>query len=286
MQEKNKLYLPLVLVFVVVNLLALLFGSVLKSWKMDAWVVAGANVLLFLISVYNASQHVKQMNQSNPHAMVRGVMGSTVLKLFVLGTAAFLYLYNAGENKSVNALFFSMGLYILYTWMDVRIALKGNPSKKMASVTEHPMQALAAYLPNGSFDPVVSYLHQYKVHLTVTKQRKSVLGDYRHAGWGGNHRISINGNLNKYEFLITLLHELAHLLIFEQYKNKVEAHGHEWKSIYGNLLLQFIQMDLFPAEIKKCLLKTIKNPAATANGETQLLLVLRKYNAHQKEGFN
>ena len=44
-------------------------------------------------------------------------------------------------------------------------------------------------------------------------------------------------------------------------------------------------MDLFPADIKKCLLNTIKNPAATANGETQLLLVLRKYNAHQKEGF-
>ena len=91
------------------------------------------------------------------------------------------------------------------------------------AVTEHPMQALSAYLPDGSFEPVVSYLHQYKVHLTVTKQRKSVLGDYRHAGWGGNHRISINGNLNKFEFLITLLHELAHLLTYEQYRNNVEA---------------------------------------------------------------
>jgi hypothetical protein len=44
-------------------------------------------------------------------------------------------------------------------------------------------------------------------------------------------------------------------------------------------------MDLFPSDIKKSLLKTIKNPAATANGETSLLLVLRKYNTQQKEGY-
>ena len=150
---------------------------------------------------------------------------------------------------------------------------------------EHPLEALRQFLPEGAFEPVVQLIHHYKVHLTVTKARKSVLGDYRHPFMGANHKISVNGNLNPYEFLITLLHELAHLLCYEQHKNKVEAHGQEWKSIYGNLLLQFIQMDLFPADIKKFLLKTIKNPAATANGETQLLLVLRKYNAHQKEGF-
>ena len=61
--------------------------------------------------------------------MVRGVMGSVVLKLFVLGTAAFLYLYAAGESKSVNALFISMGLYLVYTWLEVRIAMGLNPPK-------------------------------------------------------------------------------------------------------------------------------------------------------------
>lgn len=152
------------------------------------------------------------------------------------------------------------------------------------AVTEHPMQALAAYLPTGSFDPVVSYLHQYKVHLTVTKQRKSVLGDYRHAGWGGNHRISINGNLNKFEFLITLLHELAHLLTYEQYKNKVESHGKEWKYCYSQLLIVFVQLKIFPPEVEQALQKSIANPSATANGETALLMVLRKYDADQKVG--
>jgi hypothetical protein len=133
MLEKRKIFLPLVLVFVVVNLLALMMGSILKSWNVDPWLIAGANCLLFLISIYNALQHLKVMSQNNPHAMVRGVMGSTVLKLFVLGTGAFIYLYNSGEHRNVNGLFLSMGLYILYTWLDVRIALNRNPVKKDGS---------------------------------------------------------------------------------------------------------------------------------------------------------
>jgi hypothetical protein len=111
-----------------------------------------------------------------------------------------------------------------------------------------------------------------------------VLGDYRHPSMGSNHKITVNGNLNKYEFLITLLHELAHLLCFEQYRNRVEAHGKEWKQIYGNLLGAFIEMDLFPNDITKSLKKTLLNPAATANGETALLLVLRQYNKINKSG--
>ena len=153
----------------------------------------------------------------------------------------------------------------------------------MAKV-EHPLYALNAYLPEGAFEPVVELINHYKVHLTVTRERKSVLGDYRHAAMGANHKITVNGNLNKYEFLITLLHELAHLLCFEQYRNRVEAHGKEWKVIYGQLLTQFIQLQIFPDDIRKSLQKTLLNPAATANGETALLLVLRKYNPAQKEG--
>jgi hypothetical protein len=157
-------------------------------------------------------------------------------------------------------------------------------SKTLAKV-EHPLKALMAYLPEGAFEPVVSLIHQYKVHLTVTRARKSVLGDYRHPFLGANHKISVNGNLNKYEFLITLLHELGHLLCYEQYKNRVEAHGKEWKSIYGQLLAQFIQLGIFPDDIKKALKKTLVNPAATANGETGLLLVLRNYDVAKKEGY-
>ena len=151
--------------------------------------------------------------------------------------------------------------------------------------TEHPLHKLNDFLPEHSFELVVKFINQYKIHLTITKQRKSILGDYRHAFLEKNHRISINGNLNKYEFLITLLHEIAHLLTFEQFGRKVEVHGKEWKHFYSNLLKNFIEQKIFPADIEKALHKSVVNPAATANGETDLLLVLRKYNVAKREGY-
>ncbi len=152
-------------------------------------------------------------------------------------------------------------------------------------VSEHPMQALSSFLPPGSFEEVVAYIKQYRVHLTITRKRKSVLGDYRHAFAGKNHRITVNGDLNPYEFLITLLHELAHLLTFEQYHNRVESHGREWKTCYAKLLLHFIQLGVFPEDIEQALHTSVMNPAATANGETELMLVLRKYNPQKRSGY-
>ncbi|MBL7759322.1 MAG: hypothetical protein JNK08_01360 [Sediminibacterium sp.] len=128
-KEKRKLFLPLVVLMLVVNVLAVMLNSSLQQKQIDGLVVVCANTLLFIICASSLYMQVKSLNNSNPHAMVRGVMGSVVLKLFVLGTAAFIYLYAAGENKSVNALFISMGLYIVYTWLEVRIAMRLNPPK-------------------------------------------------------------------------------------------------------------------------------------------------------------
>ena len=146
---------------------------------------------------------------------------------------------------------------------------------------EVPLDHLQNYLPPGTGDAVMTYLHQYKIHLTIAKERKSVLGDYRHRTNQANHRISVNGNLNKFSFLITLLHELAHLLTFEQHSNKVQAHGKEWKMIFGKLLQQFVQHKIFPVDIEKELLQSLKNPAASSCGEDGLLRVLRKYDAKE-----
>ena len=149
---------------------------------------------------------------------------------------------------------------------------------------EVPLDHLHNYLPPDTGDAVTAFLHQYKVHLTISKERKSILGDYRHRTKEANHRISVNGNLNKYSFLVTLLHELAHLLTFEEYKNqsakqagKIMAHGKEWKMIYGGLLKKFLQNKIFPPEIEKELLQSLQNPAASSCAEDGLLRALRKY---------
>jgi SprT protein len=147
---------------------------------------------------------------------------------------------------------------------------------------EAPISHLQQFLPPGTYEPVFKYLQQYHVHLTIARERKSILGDYRHRTYDRNHRISVNGNLNQYAFLITLLHELAHLLQFEQYGNKVYAHGAEWKNIFSKLLAQFIEHNIFPADVKNALVRSLTNPAATSCADDTLLRVLKTYDLNNK----
>jgi hypothetical protein len=150
---------------------------------------------------------------------------------------------------------------------------------------ESPLTALSSFLPEGSFEEVAYYLHHYKVHLTITRERQSILGNYRNKVFDKNHRISVNGNLNKYSFLITLLHELAHLLAHEKYGHRVQAHGKQWKEEYGKILSEFIPKKNFPPEIEKLLVQSLKNPAATTCAEPHLIRALKKYDEKKEDHF-
>ena len=136
---------------------------------------------------------------------------------------------------------------------------------------EAPLLQLQSYLPPGSFEEVLFYLQHYKVHLTITRQRQSILGDYRHASSGKTHRISVNSNLNKYAFLITLLHELAHLFTYEQFGHRVQAHGKEWKNEFSKILARFLLHKVFPPDVEKALLVTLQNPAASSCGKLYMV---------------
>src|SRR5215204_5898849 len=142
---------------------------------------------------------------------------------------------------------------------------------------EAHISTLQDFLPANTYEPVLVYLQQYHVHLTVARERKSILGDYRHRTQAQNHRISVNGNLNQYAFLITLLHELAHLLTFENFGNRVASHGKEWKTIFG----QFIEHNIFPVDIRNALLQTLQNPAASSCADEVLLRTLKNYDEKQ-----
>lgn len=151
------------------------------------------------------------------------------------------------------------------------------------SKQEHPLGHLQHYLPKGSAALVMQLLNLYKVHLTITRERKTVLGDYRHAVDNTTHRISVNGNLNQYSFLITLIHELAHLVTFMEFGNRVSAHGKEWKHLYKLLLIQFLQLQIFPADIVAAIQSSLHNLPASSCADEALMRVLRRYD-ERKDG--
>jgi SprT protein len=138
-------------------------------------------------------------------------------------------------------------------------------------------EALKQYIPDGSYEWVMPLILQHKVHLTITRERQTKLGDYRHAWAGKNHRISVNGNLNQYAFLITLLHELAHLLAFDQYGHRIQPHGKEWKQVYSGVLKVFLHQHLFPDDIAAELRAIMHNPPASSCAEENLQRILNRY---------
>ena len=148
---------------------------------------------------------------------------------------------------------------------------------------EAPLDYLRRWIPSAAAPLILEYLNHYQVHLTITRERKSVLGDYRHATRDQNHRISVNGNLNHWSFLITLIHELAHLVTFMEYSNKVQSHGKEWKTIYRKMLEEFIRLSIFPADILAALKKNLHDLPASSCADEGLMRVLRKYDENSGE---
>jgi SprT protein len=148
---------------------------------------------------------------------------------------------------------------------------------------EAPLDYLRRWIPGQAAALVLDYLNHYQVHLTITRERRSVLGDYRHATRSANHRISVNGNLNSYSFLITLIHELAHLVTFMEFGNRVQSHGKEWKKIYRKVLEEFIPLKVFPTDVLAALKKNLHNLPASSCADEDLMRVLRRYD-DDKEG--
>lgn len=136
---------------------------------------------------------------------------------------------------------------------------------------------LEKYLPQNSVDIIYDLLQQNKAHLKVSKKRSSKLGDYRPPHEGKGHHITVNHDLNTYAFLITLVHEIAHLVNWENHKNRVKVHGVEWKNTYRELMAPMLETDIFPDDIKKVLINYMAKSYASSGSDLAMSRVLQKY---------
>lgn len=137
-------------------------------------------------------------------------------------------------------------------------------------------------MPAGTADEIVHLIAHYKVRFRIARPRSTKLGDYRHPGRNGGHRISVNGDLNPYAFYITALHEFAHLIAFDEFGLRIAPHGKEWKEVFGNLLHRSLKKGVFPTDIHRELQRYLQSPSASSCADHGLSKALRNYDPHPR----
>ncbi len=120
-------------------------------------------------------------------------------------------------------------------------------------------------------------LAQYKFKIHLSKRRSTKLGHFKYHRSGEVPTISLNYDMNAYAFLITFLHELAHLIVFEEYGRKVLPHGKEWKDAFRSVAQPVCNEQVFPVDVLIPLLNYFKNPKAATTSDPKLTVALRKY---------
>jgi SprT protein len=143
--------------------------------------------------------------------------------------------------------------------------------------TNDKKDILREFIPEGALDLFLALQEEHHFNLKVSQKRLTKLGDFRPArAKYENARISVNHDLNPYDFLLTLIHEIAHVITWNQYQNKVKPHGGEWKQNYRDLIARFNGLNVFPTEISEYLNQN-DIAFATSKSEIELKKLLGKY---------
>lgn len=130
------------------------------------------------------------------------------------------------------------------------------------------------HIPENAIDLVQSLMKLHDINLKIVNQRQTKHGDFRKLP-NGKFQITINNSLNSYQFLLTLVHEIAHHITFKKY-GRVQPHGKEWKQQFQHLMLPFLQSTIYPSDMLGPLAQYLKNPKASTDSDVKLSLALRE----------
>lgn len=149
--------------------------------------------------------------------------------------------------------------------------------KSILKKREHVKAGFRKFLPDGFEDIVVDLFLSTPVKFKIVPPRKTKLGDFRIGTGMEKPQITVNGDLNPYAFLITTLHEFAHLHTFQQFGNRVNPHGEEWKANFRKLLIPIIDSKKLPKDVEHALVDSLVSIKASSCTDMNLSRILKKY---------
>jgi len=121
LQNRFRDFVPVLLLFIVINALAISLGSGMAAWNINQDLLIGGNLFLFAVTFFSFLIARKGLQNENPNAFVRSTYGSIMFKLFLCLIAAFIYIAIQKKNLNKPAFFSLMGLYLVYTFLEVSI---------------------------------------------------------------------------------------------------------------------------------------------------------------------
>ena len=140
---------------------------------------------------------------------------------------------------------------------------------------DHYTAILKQHLPEAAIPGVLDLLEEHPAIFKITRERHTKQGDFKVLR-DGQLQISVNHNLNPYSFLLTLIHELAHLVTYKNHR-WAKPHGSEWKYTFKMMMLPFINNEVFPNDLLPYLAQYFINPKAATGSDVQLTIALKKY---------
>ena len=129
-------------------------------------------------------------------------------------------------------------------------------------------------MPPDAAPVIVRWIDYFQCEFKISRSRSTKHGDYRHPYEGRGHRISVNYNLNTYAFLVTTVHEFAHLLTWNEHKRKAKPHGTEWKANFKKMMRSFFDKNIFPPDVQKVINNYLEYPSAASCSDINLSRVL------------
>ena len=142
---------------------------------------------------------------------------------------------------------------------------------------------LEGRLPDAALEYCIGLQSENPFLFRLAKDRKSKLGDFRFDPRDQSLKVTVNSNLNPYQFLITYVHEVAHRYAFNP-KRRLKPHGIEWKMQFQKLMLPLLNTDVFPDDVLRVLAKHMKNPKARTAADPKLVEVLGRYSENESQG--
>jgi hypothetical protein len=126
----NKSIGPLVIIFLFFAVLIFVLRNYLEQHGFDWQVLTAGNLFIYLVTAVSMRLLSRGLHAERTQVFLRNAYSGIMVKLFASAAAAFVYILVSGKNLNKPALFACMGLYLVYTFVELSVLMKQSNAKK------------------------------------------------------------------------------------------------------------------------------------------------------------